>query len=498
MKYKLIGAAAVLITAVAVAGATILQDKSDTQARYHQHLSAPVKEACEETHSGDELCTHLPLIVINTETEEIPGVPTGKTDIFGESKYTTTKDGKTMTEGSMDVFDSQTNYNHPDDEPTITAPISIRVRGHSSRHFEKAPYLIKLTPEDGTEIEAPLLGMGAHNEWVLHGPYLDKSLIRNYLFYNLSGELMDYAPNCRFCELILNGDYRGIYLLTETITAGESRLPLVKNEKNISLSGYLLRIDRPVEEDLQGMRDVDVFSERTYLQHLDVALRFPGKKRLTRGMKKHVERDVSAFEKSLYSFDYNSDDYGYENYIDVENFIDYYIINSISSNIDAGSFSTYIYKAPGEKYKMCVWDFNNCCNNFVDDETGAAFDGVRSAIYFNMLFRDRNFVERVIDRYRELRESILSDEYIENYIDETVAYLGDAIDRDSARWETFIESDPLMDENNTGRNPHSQEEAVEMLRRNLINRMHWMDKNIDYLLQYCAGSANKKYSELPM
>lgn len=497
MKYKLIGIVALLITALAVTGTLLLQDQTDTQARYHQHISAPVKETCKKNHGKGELCTHLPLLVIETE-EEIPGIPTGSRDIFGESLYSKTKDGKTMADGHLEVFDSETSCNHPSDDPSITASIAIRVRGHSSRTFEKAPYLIKLTPEDDGEREEALLGMEAHNEWALHGPYLDKSLIRNYLFYNLSGEIMDYAPNCRFCELIVNGDYRGIYLLVETVTAGEGRLPLVKNENNISLSGYLLRMDRPVEEDLGKIRDIDVYTERTYTQRLDAAVRYPGKKRLTIGMHKQIEKEFSAFEKALYSFDYNSDDYGYNNYIDTDSFVDYYIINSVSSNIDAGRYSTYIYKAPGEKYKLCVWDFNNCCNNFIDDETGVAFDGIRGAMYFSMLFRDRDFIDRVIDRYRELRKSVLSDDYINNYIDETEAYLGPAIVRDSARWAEYIKSDPLKDKDNTGRNPHSQAEAVEMLRDNLISRMHWMDDNIDYLKQYCAGSANKKYSKLPM
>lgn len=497
MKYKLIGIAAILITALAVTGTVLMQDESDTKARYHQHISAPVKEACEKKHDKNELCTHLPLLVIETE-EEIPGINTGKTDRFGETVYSKTKDGNTMAAGRLDVIDSETEYNHPDDKAELSSAVSIRVRGHSSRNFEKAPYLLKLTTEDGEEREESLLGMGAHDEWSLHGPYLDKSLIRNYLFYNLSGEIMDYAPACRFCELVLNGDYRGIYLLTETVTAGEERLPLVRNENNISLSGYLLRIDRPVEEDLGGVRDVDVYTERTYIQRLDVAVRYPGKNRLTTAMNKRIEKDFSAFEKALYSFDYNSDDYGYEKYIDTDSFADYYIINSISSNIDAGRFSTYIYKSPGEKYRLCVWDFNNCCNNFIDDATGPAFDGIRGSAYFTMLFKDRAFVERVINRYKELRQSILSDDYINEYIDETVEYLGPAIDRDSERWADYIAGDQLIDKENTGRNPHSQAEAVEMLRSNLMHRMHWMDENIDYLKQYCAASANKKYSKLPM
>jgi len=498
MKYKLIGIAALILAAASVLGASVYQINMDKSQRVHQHLVAREKAPCALDHSDGSFCTHLPLLVIETDGQTIPGLPAGEKDMFDEATYTTAADGSSMITVRMEVFDSAEAHNHPTDEPTISTLTQIRIRGHSSRDFEKAPYLLKLVTEEGAERDEALLGMSAHNEWVLHGPYLDKSLIRNYLFYNLSGELMDYAPNCRFCEVMLDGDYRGIYLLVETITAGEDgRLPILMEKKNSLLSGYLLRIDRPTEVDLESLRDVDVYTERAYTQHMDMAIRYPGKGRLTEELTTKIERDFSAFEKAIYSYDYDSGDYSFQNYLDVDSFVDYYIINSVSSNIDAGRYSTYIYKTLNGKYRLCVWDFNNCCNNFVDDETGADFDGIRNAVYYNMLFRNREFVERVIARYRELRQTILSEAYLEQYINETLAYLGDAVDRNGARWAEYIASDPLMDPEGKGRNPHSQEEAVEMLKDNLFSRMEWMDENIDYLLQFCAASATKKYSELP-
>ena len=498
MKYKLIAGAAILLTTLVVLGVSLVQIGKSERNRIHQHLVYPEKTPCTLDHSDGTLCTHLPLLSIQTGGQTIPGLPDGTEDIFGEKEYTMAEDGDSMITVQMDVFDDQEHYNHPTDAPTITTATQIRIRGHSSREFGKPPYLLKLVTEDGLERDEALLGMSEHNEWALHGPFLDKSLIRNYLFYNLSGEMMEYAPNCRFCEMIVDGDYKGIYLLVETITAGEDgRLPILKKKKNSLLSGYLLRIDRPTVADLETLRDVDVYSERSYVQHMDVAIRYPGKGRLTEEIKKTIERDFSAFEKAMYSYDYDSGDYSYKNYIDVDSFVDYYIINAVTSNMDAGRFSTYLYKAIDGKYRLCVWDFNNCCNNFVDDETDEEFDGIRSAVYFNMLFRNTDFVEQVISRYRSLRETILNEEYLDQYIDDVLAFLGDAIDRDSARWADEIASDMLLDPEGHGRNPHSQAEAVEFLKDNLFGRMRWLDENIDYLRQFCAASANKKYSELP-
>ncbi len=498
MKYKLIGAASILLAALLALEASIVRANLAEHARVHQHLAVTEKEPCSLEHSDGNLCTHLPLLSIETGGKTIPGLPIGEDDIFGEAQYEMAENGDSMIAVHMNVFDSATSYNHPTDTPTISTAIELRVRGHSSREFGKPPFLLKLRTDDGAERDEALLGMSEHNEWALHGPFLDKSLIRNYLFYNLSGEIMDYAPNCRFCELILDGDYKGIYLLVETVTAGEDgRLPIIMKKKNSRLSGYLLRIDRPTEADLATLRDVDVYSERTYIQHMDVAIRYPGKGHLTEAVMKTIEKDFSLFEKSIYSYDYDSGDYNYRTFLDVDSFVDYYIINAVSSNMDAGRFSTFLYKTIAGKYKLCVWDFNNCCNNFVDDETDETFDGIRSAVYFNMLFRNRKFVEQVIARYHTLRKTFLSEEYLKQYIDEVLAFLGDAIERDSARWADYLTSDPLMDPEGKGRNPHSQAEAVAMLEDNLFSRMNWMDENIDYLLQFCAGSANKKYSELP-
>ena len=120
------------------------------------------------------------------------------------------------------------------------------------------------------------------------------------MWYNIAGEIMEYAPNCRYCEVVLNGEYQGIYLLAETITAGEGcRLNLRMNIKNAQASGYLIRCDRPVEEDLETLRDIHVYSERTNENKHDFAIRYPGKNILTPELAKDIELDYSAFANGV-------------------------------------------------------------------------------------------------------------------------------------------------------------------------------------------------------
>ena len=212
--------------------AVFLPDTKQAKAapRYHQHLQAKEKPACE--HTDDTLCSHLPLITIDTDGgETIPGV--GYYDEDGNVHYTTTVSGQTTIGCNLSVMDSESENNHLTDTPNLTTRAEIRVRGNSSRHFIKSSYAIQFVNENGLNNNQPVMGMGAHHDWVLHGPILDKTLIRNYLCYNLAGELMDYAPNVRFCEAVINGAYSGLYVMVESITAGDvdTRLDLSVSKK---------------------------------------------------------------------------------------------------------------------------------------------------------------------------------------------------------------------------------------------------------------------------
>ena len=188
VKYKLMGGAMAALILVCALAASALE-AGEGPSRVHQHLSARQPDAgcdCD----GTQLCTHLPLVIIDTGGQEIPGVPNGEEDYYGEELYTTAEDGTDFINVQVTVIDNEDQNNHPSDTPDFTTASQFRIRGHASRHFEKSPYLLKFIDEDGEDNPISVMGMGAHNEWVLNGPYLDKSLIRNYLCYNLAGEIM--------------------------------------------------------------------------------------------------------------------------------------------------------------------------------------------------------------------------------------------------------------------------------------------------------------------
>lgn len=490
MKYRVIGTLAAVLMLLTVLLTSAWSDEGPAN-RVHQHLTARQPDAgcdCD----GSELCTHLPLVLIDTGGQEIPGKVTGQTDDFGETINTLAADGRDVIDVSFVIVDNQTRNNHPSDEATLTTTAQIRVRGHSSRLFEKSPYQLDFVDENGEAAPAAVMGMPAHSKWVLYGPYLDKSLVRNYMWYNIAGEVMEWAPNVRYCELILNGEYRGLYLMVETITDGEDcRLNLSTTEQNVKTTGYLLRGDRTTQEDLGGQRDIYTYLERMLTLRTDILIKYPGRSSLTQELRQEIELDYAAFEKALYSYDYDTDDYGYWNYIDVDNFVDYFLINEFSLNVDAGRYSTYIYKDLSGKFKLAVWDFNNACDNFPTDPLTPDQINMVSHTWYFMLCKSEGFVERLLDRYDELRASVLNETYLLNYIDETLAYLGPAVERNNQRWnDAMTQWEPLTP---VERNLHSHEEAVDQLKEWLYERGIWLDENIHTIRQNCHPSRTKVY-----
>lgn len=494
MKYKMLGVAAVLISVAAAFFVSAIAVPDNV--RVHQHISAAEKQQCQKVHSDGELCTHLPVVVINTGGEEIPGKPLENRERDEEGNiityYSTAKDGNTRISAEMMVMDRE-GYNHVSDEAAISSDINIRVRGRSSRHFAKSSYAITLVNKDGSNNAQPVMGMDAHHDWILYGPYLDKTDLRNYMFYNISGEIMDYAPNVRYCEVVIDGEYQGLYVMTESITAGQdgTRLPLEVNKRYQKYTGYAVRLDQNhVKSEI-----INTFTGYTFRRETDMEIVYPGPANQTPEIIENISQDVSDFEKMLYSYDYDSDVEGYAAYIDQDSFIDAFLINEITANYDFGGLSTYLYKGTDNKFRICVWDFNNSCDNF-DTPMGWRSFELESIPWYTMLMRDEDFTERTIDRYRVLRENQFSDEYLDNYIDSVVEYIEPAVERDRARWESTYETgNGLLSDDS--RNPDTYEEAISQVKTYLKRRLEWMDNNIESLRQYSAESKVKKYTETP-
>lgn len=452
---------------------------SDFHNRYIQHEKAvppdPVTAGSEE-----EFYTHLPLISIDTHGKEIAG---------------NKREDTSKTACTIQIWDQDGVYHKFDEIPAVMTNAEINIRGNSSRLFDKKGYKIHLYDENWIKKDISFDGMAENDEWILNGPFLDKTLLRNYLCYNLAGQVMDYAPNVRYCEVFINGEYEGVYLFIEPIERAKTKVNITGINPFLNTTGYILQLDT-----VYHTRTGDLNNYTHYSYELPTSrsfvITYPGKTKLTPELTDYIEKDISKIEKALYSYDYDDPFYGYRAKMDVNNFIDYFIINEFSMNSDSFRKSTYLYKSSGGKLKTCVWDFNNAFDNYIDiDESGDGFSLPKHP-YYVMLLRDKKFVDLLINRYRELRKTILSEAYINQFIDDTVEYLGPAIDRNYERWGYSYDVSKVDGNNKLfpdERNPKNYEEAVVMLKNTIHARIEWMDNHIDTLYQYCADSANINY-----
>ena len=386
---------------------------------------------------------------------------------------------------SVAVYDYASGENDILANPTTVLEAGLKLRGASSYNFDKNQYRLKFyRNQDMKPLYYRLFGMGADSEWVLHGPYLDHSLLRNYLMYNLSRETMDWAPDCRFFELFVDGRYQGVYLAVEPVTAGANRLNLSEFGLISGATPYIVARDR-IGTQLHSMQP---YATTNGLAGNEMGIRYPSKTELTQDQKRWIEKDISQFEIALYSDFFADPERGYAKYIDVDSFVDYVILNELSINQDAGNLSTYIYKELNGTLKMAVWDFNNSFNNYQWFARDVDEFYLTDNYWLGRLLQDRNFVDRVVRRYHELRESVLSDDHMNDLLFEGRDILGPAIDRNFMRWGyTFVNFMMSTDEGDSNRNPESYPEAFNRLLQTMHQRIAFLDKNIEDLYANCIN-----------
>ena len=234
----------------------------------------------------------------------------------------------------------------------IPSPLGIRTRGHSTRFMPKRPYRIRF--DENTS----LFGMKSAKNYILLANYVDRSLVRNSLMVYMS-KLLDtsmYTLDYRFVDLYLNQSYRGQYLLIERVEFQTNRLDI---EPNLTFddAGFLIELDFQVDVQNQGNENLEWFrvNDKPYVIKEPNPLN-------TVGYQFRHTRYMSNYFKDMRDALINKSNY--ETYIDVDNWIDYFLIQEIAKNVDVGWGSVYMVKETGGKLKhMPLWDFDLAFGN---------------------------------------------------------------------------------------------------------------------------------------
>ncbi len=331
--------------------------------------------------------------------------------------------------------------------PELQSRININIRGSSSQSFPKKGYGFHLLNEDNSNRKIDLLGMPAEHNWILHGPYSDKSLMRNKISYEMSSDMGHYAPRTRFIELFLHQgddplsapDYQGVYLLVERIKIAKGRLELEELEPfhnswpEIS-GGYIIKNDRlnPGESGMVTNRG----SRLAFVR--------PNEQNISSEQKEYIKSYVDSLEALLVSADFNDPSTGYPALLDVNSFIDYHLLTEICKEIDGFRLSTFLFKDRlGKLHIGPVWDFNLSLGN-ADYLLGWQPEGWYYPLideyeylfgWYNRLFNDDNFTKAYATRYRQLRQFVFSNEQLIGKIRNYQNQLQSAQVRNFIRWD---------------------------------------------------------------
>jgi len=410
--------------------------------------------------------SNLPVIVINTLGQVIPDEP--------------------KIEAHMGIIDNAGGINK------ITDPfngydgnVGIEIRGSSSQMFEKKNYTVETRTATGENNNVPLLGMPEENDWVLHGPYSDKTLMRNGLTFHLGNQMGRWAPRTRFCELYINDDYRGIYLLMEKIKRDKNRVDISKlNPDEITgtdlTGGYILSIDRP---------DIHWISPYPgmYGGVIKINYIYPDYEDMPDQQKQYIKDYVTSFEKALHGSQFRDPEKGYRAYADVNSFIDYFLINELNRNVDAYRLSAFFYKDKGGKIHMGpLWDHNLSFAN-ADyyqgfNPYGWVIHGIDANDWFQVPFwwqrlrEDDYFNKEIKKRWQSLRQEIFTLDNIYEYIDSITTLLDVAKERNFQRFPVlghYVWPNYFIG--------NTYEEEISFMKDWIADRLDWMDAQIELI-----------------
>ena len=370
----------------------------------------------------------------------------------------------------------------------------IEVRGAYSASLPQKPYGFETRTSAAENLNVSLLGMPEENDWILLANYNDKAFLRNSLAGHIFRNMGHYAPRTMHCEVIVNGSYDGIYVLTEKIKRDKNRVDIARLEENENngdyvTGGYIFKTDYYSSEDswLSNYPPFDKPEGRVHFVY-----EYPDPDDITENQKRYLQDYVDSFEKALHGPGFKNPASGYAAYIDVNSFRDYFILSEVSRNVDAYKKSRFLFKDQDSKGGLIhsgpPWDYDWAWKNIWDCHMFTNTDGSGWAyqvndcdvwptppVYMTRLLQDAHFANNLKHRYRSLRETILSTESLFAYIDSVTSYLGEAQSRHYTRWDILGENVGAPE---VGYIPTTFNTEIGKFKNWIETRLSWLDSNM--------------------
>ena len=435
---------------------------------------------------------------------------------------------------TMKVLDGQTN-NVADSAKGAFYNIGIKVRGQSSAMFPKPGYSVEVRNEKGEGMDASMFGLPPSDDWVFHGPYVDKSMLRNALAYWLFRQAGRYAPRTKHFDLYINGVYRGVYVMVEKIKRGKYRVNVSKlKEDDIAgdslTGGYIWAFDKTgtntggAGDQKTGGIEAEGFNTS---DGLNVILHYPKKANIQKQQEEYLKKYLNDLE-ALFKNGKNGD--GFEKYVDLGSAVDYVLHQEITNNGDSYWCSFFLHKPKNKTNKEGVytegkvtlgppWDFNLAMSNggmmggsgnkwqieskggggggWGGGWGGGGMGSLKAPNWLIGLWKRSDYQDEMKKRWAELRSGVWHTKVMDAYLDSMKTYLTKAADRNFKRWPNLGKNSGQNDPDPEpmkycssqgggygigmgGNNAKTWDGEVEHLRAKMKDRMAWMDQKFGF------------------
>ena len=408
--------------------------------------------------------SNLPIVIINTDLDPNTSQPLEILDdprILSNMKIIKRPDGTRnyVTDQNTAAY---LNYN---------GRINIEIRGSSSQSLPKKQYgLTTLKADNITNNNVSLLGMTSENDWILNSLAFDPSLIRDYLSYNLSRQIGDYATRTVYCEVVINGDYKGLYILQEKVKADSNRVNVLKilttdtTSPNVT-GGYITKADKTTGGDPVA------WNMLSYAGGTDFIHELPKPEFVTPEQNAYIYNVFLNLESKASNPTLIT---GYPSVIDVPSFVDFMLLNEIAANVDGYQYSSYFHKDRNGKLRAGpIWDFNLTYGN---DLFQYGYDRSKTYLwqfhngdnegprFWTDLFNEPTYKCYLSKRWNELTQTGMPFNYdsLVQFIDATVSLISEAEVRENQKWGTVPD----------------QATEISNLKTFLSTRISWMTSNL--------------------
>ena len=350
----------------------------------------------------------------------------------------------------------------------------IRGRGNATWNMEKKSYRLKFD-EKICLMSNPSGGTTENKDWTLLANHCDKSHLRNIIAMTLGKNLegIDWSPYTELVEIYLNGEYRGIYMLSEQVKVGDQRVEIEDGEKDDI--GFLIELDNYAAGEF--LSDYIRVGDKRYSVKSD----FKNSDQVT-ALQLHME--------ALLNIAKEGDQAKIEEYFDLDSILDMYILQEFVRNGDVGysSFFMYVDSPHGKLHFIAPWDFDLAMGNSIHTDSPEGLqaahktDGNGADLglenpWFAALIEHKWFREMIRDRYAEKKDDML------RVVDECCEYGYDnieALDRNFDKWKVLNKQ--INQEPDAILRLRSAKQNIDYLKNWLHTRSAWLEKTFNSAL----------------